>query len=71
VIYLETKKRSLAKTIIWRVVATLITWAVAYVFTGSIVGSLEITLWAAGLSMLAYYIHERIWNKINWGKGNA
>lgn len=64
----ETKTRSIIKSIIWRVVATLLTWGVVYFFTGSVRGSLEITLWAAGLSMVLYYIHERVWNKINWGK---
>ena len=64
----ETKSRSIIKSIIWRVVATLLTWGVIYFFNGSVGDSLKITLWAAGLSMIVYYIHERIWNKIKWGK---
>ena len=66
--YSESKFRSIVKSIAWRIIATLTTWAVAYYFIGTISGSLEITLWAAGLSMVLYYIHERVWNKINWGK---
>ena len=66
----ETKSRSVVKSIIWRVVATLLTWGVIYFFNGSAGDSLKITLWAAGLSMVAYYIHERIWNKVRWGKVN-
>ena len=64
----ETKFRSLTKTIIWRVIATLITWLVIYIFTKEISQSLIITVIAALVSMLAYYIHERIWNNIKWGK---
>lgn len=56
----ETKLRSFTKSIIWRVISIIITWIV--------VGSLSATLIAAGLSMIAYYIHERVWNKILWGK---
>lgn len=62
----ESKKRSLTKTITWRIAATLITWAVAYYYTGSIGGSLKLTLVAAAISMAGYYVHERIWNKIDW-----
>lgn len=65
---METGTRSLVKTIVWRVIATLTTWAVVYMFTGTIAGSLKITLVAAALSMLAYYIHERIWNAVKWGR---
>ncbi|MDP3792143.1 MAG: DUF2061 domain-containing protein [bacterium] len=62
----ETSKRSLVKTIVWRVVATLVTLVVVYVFTGRISESLKITLTAAFISMVVYYIHERVWSKINW-----
>ena len=65
---METKTRTLVKTVVWRIIATLLTWAVVYIFTGSITGSLEITLVAAAVSMLAYYVHERVWNVIKWGK---
>jgi len=66
----ETKTRSLAKTILWRIVATLLTWATVYYFTGQLSESFIITIVAAAISMLAYYIHERIWNIIKWGKIN-
>ncbi len=64
----DTKTRTIAKTVVWRVFATLITWAVASAFTGTIVGSLALALVAAALAMIAYYIHERIWNNISWGR---
>ncbi len=64
----ETHRRSLAKTIIWRVIATLITWGTIYLYTGQIGESTKITLVAAFVGMVAYYIYERIWNSINWGK---
>ncbi len=66
--YYEIKTRSLVKTVIWRILATLITWGVVYFFTRQLTDSLKITLVAAFLSMFAYYIHERFWNKIKWGK---
>lgn len=66
--YYETKTRSLAKTIIWRVIATLVTWGTIYFYTRQLSESLEITLVAAIISMIVYYFHERIWNFIKWGK---
>lgn len=68
--FIESKSRSLIKTIIWRLIATILTGGVAYYFTGEIFEASKITLVAAALSMIAYYIFERIWNKINWGKLN-
>ena len=62
----ETKKRSFTKTVTWRILATLLTWAVIYFYTGKIFESAKITIVAAILSMVAYYLHERIWDKINW-----
>lgn len=64
----ETKTRSLVRSIVWRICATLITLAVVYAFTGNIGQSSGITLVAAALSMAAYYGHERIWNRIVWGR---
>ena len=64
----ETKIRSLVKTITWRTVATLVTLLVVYMFTRAVGDSFKITLTAALVSMVAYYIHERVWNMHNWGK---
>jgi len=64
----EINSRSVVKSIVWRIIATLLTWSVVYFFNGSVGDSLKITLWAAGFSTVAYYIHERIWNKVGWGK---
>ncbi len=64
----ETRARSITKTVMWRVIATVITLGTAYLFTGKISESLEIALVGAVISMTAYYFHERIWNKVRWGK---
>jgi|688.fasta_scaffold829560_2 hypothetical protein len=58
----ETKTRSVVKTIIWRIICILV---LAY-WTG-LGGSLLIN----ALFMTLYYIHERIWLRINWGKDFA
>ena len=65
---MEQTKRSLLKTITWRITASLDTFIIAWIITGdwkiggSIAGIEVIT------KMIIYYFHERIWNKIKWGK---
>jgi len=66
--FYETKTRTLTKTVLWRIIATLITWGTVYFYTGKLSESIEITLVAAVIGMIVYYIYERVWNKIQWGK---
>lgn len=62
----ETRTRSLVKSISWRVIATLITVFVIYMFIYDVMLSVGITVVGMALSFIAYYVHERIWNKIRW-----
>ena len=56
---METHKRTIVRTICWRVVATILTIP----FTG-VSTAVAIHL----LLTVAHYFHERVWFKINWGK---
>ena len=60
-------KRSLAKTISWRVLATTDTFIISWFVTGELIFAGAI----ASLEILTktelYYLHERGWNKIRWG----
>lgn len=64
----ETKTRTVAKMILWRVIATSITWGTVYSFTDTFAESSKITLIAALIGMTAYYVYERAWNGVDWGK---
>lgn len=61
-------QRSLAKTISWRIVATTITMLLVYSVTKKITVSLGIGLIEVVVKMIAYYLHERSWNKVTWGR---
>jgi uncharacterized membrane protein len=65
---METKRRSLAKAISWRVFATLITTAVAYALTSEIRFAMEIGALDTGAKLLIYFAHERVWQRIPYGK---
>ena len=58
-LYNETKIRTIVKTIVFKILTTSITAC----FTG-IGGAIKIHI----ILTLVYLIHERAWNKINWGK---
>jgi uncharacterized membrane protein len=65
---METTSRSLVKTIVFRVVITLLT-AIGFVLIGrdpmqAISESVGINIFYA----ICYYINERVWNNISWGR---
>jgi uncharacterized membrane protein len=63
-----TKARSFTKSLTYRIFGTLSSWAVVYVITGK--GSLAtlIAFWETIVKIAIYYIHERVWNGVNWGR---
>ena len=63
-----TKSRSFVKSWTYRVFGTLTSFAVVYVITGK--GSLAtlIAFWETIVKVGVYYWHERVWDKIQWGR---
>jgi uncharacterized membrane protein len=63
-----TKSRSFTKSLSYRVFGTLSSFAVVYVITGK--GSLAtlIAFWETVVKVAIYYWHERVWDKIRWGR---
>ncbi len=64
----ESNNRSILKTISWRFWATITTAALVLAFTGHlkialVIGGIEVIL-----KIVLYYFHERVWNKISYGK---
>ena len=66
----ETRKRSIIKTITWRVLAYIITALTAYLFTRKLTLSLGIGFTDTGIKTLIYYGHERLWQRIKFGRKN-
>ena len=61
-------KRSLAKAATWRVTASADTFIISYLITGEPMLAGAIAGVEAFTKMFIYYLHERIWNKVTWGK---
>lgn len=64
----ETNLRSIIKAISWRLTGTIDTFIVSFLVTGELllagsIASLEILT-----KICLYWLHERVWNRISWGR---
>lgn len=62
-----SKTRSLAKSLTWRVVAIIVTFASIYFLTGEIITATAGTVLTNSINFVLYYLHERVWLKVTWG----
>jgi len=60
--------RTVVKAVTWRAIATLITTGLVYLFTGQLVLAVGVGLLEMVLKILFYYLHERLWERISWGR---
>ena len=60
--------RTLLKTLTWRVTGSTSTFTIAYLVTRSFGVSSGIAVIQMVVNTFLYYAHERVWNKISWGK---
>lgn len=64
----STKQRSLAKAITWRLIAILSTFIIVYSMTKDMSFATSITIVSNVVNFILYYIHERFWLKVKWGR---
>ena len=64
----DTTRRSLVKTISWRITGSSATFLIAYLISGNISIAGTIAVIQLPANTILYYIHERVWNKIRWGQ---
>lgn len=62
--------RSLVKGISWRVIGTIDTVVIAFLITGHINNAVKIGVTEVVTKIILYYLHERGWNFIQWGRVN-
>ena len=65
---METQRRTITRMITYRVSALLFTILWTYLFTGDLSKSTGFATLLHLLLSIDYYIHERIWLKIKWGR---
>ena len=64
----ERTTRSLVKAFTWRMVATLDTFVLSYLVTGSGAIAGTIASFEVLTKMAIYFFHERAWSLIPWGR---
>lgn len=64
----ETNLRSFAKAVSWRAVGSMDTTMMAYIFTRHIGTSLAIGGSEVLTKTVLYYLHERVWTRVRFGR---
>lgn len=64
----ETPVRSVVKTISWRICGSGATFAISYTILDDVTVSGTIAVIQLTFNTVLYFIHERIWNWIKWGR---
>ena len=65
---IDTPIRSVVKTVSWRLTGSGATFLIAFILTGNfaVAGVIGITQMIS--NSILYYIHERLWTNIKWGR---
>jgi len=63
----ETPLRSMVKSISWRVVATVTTMSIVYLFSGDAVFALSVGGVEIVAKLIIFFLHDRAWNLTAWG----
>jgi len=65
---MDSHKRSWAKSLVWRAIGVVILGGITYAVTRNLEAMTVITLLFHSLRLILYYWHERIWQRVTWGK---
>ena len=62
------KRRHVAKSITWRIMATTITFLICFFVVGKIEYVMSIAILDTILKLTLYYFHERLWSTVGFGR---
>ena len=68
---METRRRTLVKAVLWNILGLTVMALVGLALTGSaaVGGAMAVINTALGFTM--YVLYERIWSRIDWGRGHV
>lgn len=67
----EQHPRTLVKVVTWRVLLTISHFVNGLIVTGSIAIGLKIAGWSLVINSILYWVHERLWNWLQWNRKSA
>lgn len=65
---METHLRSITKAVSWRIGGTVVTFIIALLVSGKIDIAVKVGLLDTLVKIGAFYLHERAWHRIGFGK---
>lgn len=65
---MESNARSVAKAVSYRVLGSIVTGIIVFIFSGDAKTSMGVGAADMFLKIALYYLHERIWNYIPFGR---
>lgn len=68
IVMTDSHFRSFIKGVTWRITGTIDTMLMAYIVTGQIHNAIKIGLTEVLTKVVLYYLHERLWNIISFGR---
>jgi adenylylsulfate kinase len=60
--------RSFIKGVCWETISFIITLFAIYAIYGNFLTSLKFTFILTVIKIFLFFVHERLWKKIRWGK---
>jgi len=66
--FVEGQPRTISKILTWRVLITASNFVIPFIMTGSWGSAALFAGMATVVNMFIFWAHERVWNKIKWGK---
>lgn len=64
----EAHLRSLIKGVTWRIVGSIDTFMIGWIVTGNPVIAGTISAIEVFTKIFLFYLHERVWGRVRWGK---
>jgi len=64
----STYERSFVKGFVWEIISFIVTFIFVYLVYGDFNMSLKISFLLSIIKIFIFFIHERIWKQIMWGK---
>jgi len=61
------RRRPLAKAAVYRLLSLVLTVVLAFVVLRDVAAALDLGLLVTGAKFVVYYLHERLWARVEWG----
>ena len=65
---METSKRAAAKALTWQATGLVAMTGLGYLVSGSLETAGQLAVGSTALGLVLYFLHEKAWARIRWGR---